>query len=158
MLATEFYRHVDTSRAIPFNSPRRADSNETLPDSGTYLPAEISAFSFLLTSIAMRTLRDLLLSIPLDRRIPRDTVPTLSDHWSQGSPFFCLCVPRVSIFKLLATGCYRHAEASRPIPFDSPWRADSKETLPDSAGDLPPEISAFFIQLTAIAMQTLRSL
>jgi len=149
---------MDTSRPIPFNSPRRADSNEALPDSARHLRTEISAFSLLLTSMAMSTLRELYLSIPLDRRIPTHPVSTLSDHWLQGYPFFCTCVPRVSIFKLLATECYRHADASGPIPLNSPRRADSNETLPDSAAHVPAEISAFFIQLTAIARRTLRNL
>jgi len=136
----------------------RADSNEILPDSGGHLPPEISAFSILLTAIAMRTLRNLHHSIPLDRRIPTDPVPILSDRWLKSYPPICTSVPHVSIFKLFATECYRHADASRPIPFDSPRRADSNQTLPDSGGHLPSEISAFFILLTAIAMWTLRNL
>jgi len=149
---------VDTSRPIPFNSPQRVDSNGTLPDSAEHLPAEISAFSLLLTSMAMRTLRDLCLSIPLDRRIPTHPVPILSDHWLNRYPYFCSLVLSVSTFKLLATECYRHADASRPIPFNSPRRADSNETLPDSAGHLPAQVFAFFTLLTSIAMWTLREL
>ena len=106
----------------------------------------------------MRTLRNLCHSISLDQRIPTHPVPMLSDHWLNGYTYFCTRVPRASTFKLLATGCYRHADASRPIPFDSPQRAESNETLPDSGGHLPPEISAFFILLTSIAMRTLRDL
>jgi len=154
LLATGCYRHADASGPIPLDSPRRADSNETLPDSGRHLPAEVSPFLSLLTSPAMRTLRNLHHSIPLDRRIPTHPVPTLSDHWLKGYPFFCTCVPQVSIFKLLATECYRHADAARPIPFDSPRRADSNETLPDSAGHLPAEICPFFSLLTSIALCT----
>ena len=58
LLTTECYRHAHTSRPIPFDSARRADSNETIPDSGRHLPAVLSAFFTLLTSIAMQTLRD----------------------------------------------------------------------------------------------------
>jgi len=155
LFATECYRHADASRPIPFNSPRRADSNETLPDSGGHLPSEISAFFILLTATAMPTLRNLHHSIPLGRRIPTNPVPMLSDRWLKSYPPICTSVPRVSTFKLFATECYRHADASRPIPFNSPRRADSNETLPDSGGHLPSEISAFFILLTAIAMRTL---
>jgi len=119
---------------------------------------EVSAFFILLTSIAMRTLRNLYQLIPLDRRIPTHPVPMLSDHWLIGYVYFCTLVLWVSIFKLLATGCYRHADASKTIPFDSPQRVDSNETLSNSGGHLPLEISAFFSQLTSIAMRTLRNL
>ena len=77
------------------------------------MPGEVSAFFFLLTSIAMRTLRDLYQSIPLRERIPI-------------RPFLSL--------------------------------ADYNETLPDSGGLLPPQISAFVILLTSIAMRTLPNL
>jgi len=158
LLATECYRHADASRPIPFDPPRRVDSNETLPDSARHLPPEISAFYIPLTGIAMRTLRNLYHLIPLDFRIPTQAVSMLSDHWLNGYAYICTCVPRVSIFKLLATGCYRHADASRPIPFDSPWRADSNETLPNPCGPLPAEVSPFFSLLTSTAMRTLRNL
>jgi len=106
----------------------------------------------------MWTLRNLYHSIPLDRRIPTHPALMLSDHWLNGYAYLCTWVPRASTFKLLATGCYRHADASRPIPFDSPRRADSNETLPDSGGHPLAEVSAFFILLTSIAMRTLRNL
>jgi len=158
LLATECYRHANTSRPIPFNSPRRADSNETLPDSAGHLPPEISAFNILLTWIAMQTLRNLYHSIPLDRRIPTHTVPMLSDHWLNGYAYLCTWVPRASTFKLLATGCYRHADALGPIPFDSPRLADSNETLPDSGGHLPAEVSPSFSLLTPIALRMPRNI
>ena len=153
-MATECYRHADASRPIRFDSPRRAGSNETLLHCGTHLPAEVPAFSFLVTSITRRTVRDLYLSIPLDRLIPTYPVPTLSDQWFQGYPFFCTSVPGVSIFKLLATEWYRHADALRAIPFDSPLRVDSNEALPDSGGHLPTEVSPFLPLLTSIALRT----
>ena len=106
----------------------------------------------------MRLLRNLYHSIPLDRRIPTDPVPMLSNRWLNGYAYFCTRVPRASPFTLLAAGCYRHADASGPIPFDSPRRADSNETLPDSGGHLPAEVSAISILLTSIAMRTLRNL
>jgi len=58
-----------------------ADSNEALPDfSGHWpLPGEVSAFFSLLTSIAIRTLRDLYQSIPLSKRIPMRPFLTLAD-------------------------------------------------------------------------------
>jgi len=158
LLASGCYRHADASRPIPFDSPRRADSNEALPDSGGHLPAQISAFFILLTSIAMLTLRDLYYSIPLDWRIPTHPVLTLSDRWLTCYPNLCTGVPRATTFKLVATGSYRHADTQISIVFDSPRRADSNETLPDSGRHLPAEISAFFILLTSIAMRTLRTL
>jgi len=106
----------------------------------------------------MQTLRDLYHLIPLAKRNSTHSVPTLSHDWLKGYPFFCTLVFRASTFKLLATGCYRHVDASRPIPFDSPGRADSNETLPDSSGHLPAEVSAFFTLLTSIAMWTLQDL
>ena len=109
-LPAGLYSHVDASRPIPFDSPRRADSNETLPDSGGHLPPEISALFILLTSIAMRTLWNLYHSIPLDQRIPTHPVPRLSDHWLKCYPNLCIWVPQASTFKLPATGCYRHAD------------------------------------------------
>ena len=157
-MATGYYRHADASRPIPVDSPRRADSNETLPHPGGHLPAEVSAISILLTSIAMWTLRDLYHSIPLDRRIPMHPVPRLSDRWLNCYTSFCTCVPQASTYKLLSTGCYSHADASMLIPFDSPRLADSNETLPDPGGHLPAEVSAISILLTSMAMRTLRDL
>jgi len=133
-----------------------ADCNQVLPHSGGHrpVPGEVSAFFFVLTSRAIRTLRALYHSIPLDRRIPTHPVLTMSDRWLKCYPNLCTCVPRTSTFKLLATGCYRHADASRPIPFNSPRRVDSNETPPDSSGHLPAKVSAFFMLLTSIGMQT----
>jgi len=158
MLATECFRHADASRHISFDSPRRADSNETLPDSGGHLPSEVSPFFSLLTSIAMRTARNIHHSIPLDWRTPTHPVQMLPDRWLKGYPNICTWDPRASTFKLWATVCYRHADPSRPIPLDPPRRADSNETLPDSGRHLRAEISAFFILLTSIAMRTPRNL
>jgi len=139
---------------------KRADSNEALPDSSGDLlvPGEVSAFVCLLTTIAIQTLRNLHHSIPLYLRIPTHPVPTLSDHWLQGYPFFCTCVPWASTFKLLATECYRYADTSRPIQFNSPRRADSNETLPDSGTHLPAKISAISFLQTSMAMRTHRDL
>jgi len=137
------------------DSPCRADSNETLPYCDGHLPGEVSAFFILLTSVAMWTLRKLCHSISLDRRIPTHPVPMLSVHWLNGYAYYCTLVHWVSTFKLLATECYRHADTSSPIPFNSPRRADSNETLPNSGGHQHPELSAFFILLTSIAMWTL---
>ena len=106
----------------------------------------------------MRTLRNLHHSIPLDRRIPTNPVPMLSDRWLKSYQPICTSLPWVNTFKLFATECYKHADASRPIPFDSPQRADYNDALPDSGGYLPAEISAFFTLLTSIAMGTLREL
>ena len=122
------------------------------------MPVEISALFILLTSIAMQTLRNLYHSIPLDRQNPTHPVPMLSDHWLNGYAYFCTFILWVSTFKLLTTECYRHADTSRPISFDSPRRADSNDILPNSGRHLPTEVSALFILLTSIAMQTLRNL
>ena len=141
LLATGCYRHVDTSWPIPFNSPQQGDSNETLPDSGTHLPTEISAFSFLLTCIAMRTLQNLHHSIPLNRRVPMHTVPMLSLRWVKGYPYFCTWVPWVCTFKLLATECYRHVDTLRPILFNSPHRAESNALCHDAIWPLVEGLS-----------------
>ena len=119
MLATGCYRHADTSKPIPFDSPRRADSNETLPDSGGHLPAEVSALFTLRTSIAMRTLRNLYHSTPLGERTPMRRFPTLAD--------ICLFHP---------ADPYSHADASKPILFDSPRPADSNAPCPDAVRPL----------------------
>jgi len=149
---------VDASKPIPCDSPRRADYNESFPDSGGHLPSAISAFFFLLTTMARWMLRNLHYSILLDRRIPTYPVPMLSDRWLKGYSYMCTLVLWVSTGKFWATGCYRHADASKPIPFNSPRRADYKETLPDSGGHLPPEVTLFFFLLTSIAIRTLRNL
>jgi len=106
----------------------------------------------------MPMLQDLYFSIPLDRRIPTHPVPILSDHWLNGYPYFWTLVLWGSTFKLLATECYRNGDTSRPIPSDSPPRADSNETLPDSGTNLRAEVSSFFPLLTSIALRMLRSL
>jgi len=152
------YRHADTSRPIPFNSPRRADSNMTLLDSGCHPPGEVCHFFFQLTSIAMRTLPNLHHSIPLNRRIPMHPVQMLSDRWLKDYPYLSTLVSRASTFQLFATECYWHVDTSRPIPFKCTRRVDSIETLSDSDGPLPGDLSPFFFLLTSIAMRTLRNL
>jgi len=139
--ATQCYRHADTSRPIPFDSPGRADSNETLPDSGGHLPAEVSPFFSLLTSIAMGTLQNLYHLIPLNRRIPTHPVPMLSNRWLKGYPYLCTLVLRASTFKLLATECYRNADTSRPIPFNFPRRGESNALCPDAGRRLVAGLS-----------------
>jgi len=79
VLATACYRYEDTQRPIPFDPPRRADSNETLPDSGRHLPSEICTFFILLTAIGILTLRSLYHSIPLGERTPKTPSLTLPD-------------------------------------------------------------------------------
>ena len=79
MLATEFYRYADTLKPILFDSPRRADSHDALRDSGGHLPTKVSPFFSLLSSIAIRTLRDLYHSIPLGGWTPIRPFPTLAD-------------------------------------------------------------------------------
>jgi len=106
LLATGCYRHVDTYIPTPFDSPRRADFNETLPDPGGHLPAEVSAFFTLPTSIAMWTLQELYHSIPLVVSNPMHSVQTLSDRWFKGYPYFCTLVLWACTFNLLATECY----------------------------------------------------
>ena len=139
LLATRCYRHRDASRPIPVNSPRRADSHETLPHTGRHLPTEVSAFFSLLTS--MWTLRDLYHSSPMAERNPTHSVPSLSDHWLKGYPYFCTFVLWASAFKLLATDCYRHADISKPILFNSPRQADSNARRPDAVRPLVEGLS-----------------
>jgi len=107
------------------DSPQQADPNETCPDTCGHLPAEESAFLFPLTSIALWPLRDKHHSIPLDRRIPTHLATMLSDLWLNGYPCICTLVRRASTFKLMATGCYRHADTSIPILFNSDCRVKS---------------------------------
>jgi len=139
---------------------KQAGSNKALPDSSGHLlvPGEVSAFVCLLTTIALRTLGNLHHSIPLYMLIPTHPVPTLSDHWLNGYPYFGTLVLQLCAFKLLATVCYRHADASGSMLFDSPHRADSNETLPDSGGHLPAEVSPFFSLLTSIALRPPRNI
>ena len=58
-----------------------ADCNKALPASSGHrpVPGEVSAFFFLLTSIAMRTLQDLYHLIPLSEWTPMRAFPTLAD-------------------------------------------------------------------------------
>ena len=90
----------DSSQPIPFDSARQADYNETLPAPSGYLPADVSAFFSLLTSIGMWTVRNLHPSISLAKRIPTHPVPMLSDNSLKGYPYLCTLVPRISTFTL----------------------------------------------------------
>jgi len=132
--------------------------NETLPDSGGHLPTEVSPVFSLLMSMALGTLQNLSHSIHLAKRIPTHPVPTLSNHRYMSYPYLCTLGPLAGAFTLLAAQCYRHAEASKPIPLDSSRRADSNHALPDSGGHLPTQVSPSFPPLTSIAMRTLRDL
>ena len=90
------YSYADALKPIPFDSPRRADSNEALPDPGGHLPAEVSTFFTLLPSIAMFTLQELYHSIPLAEGHPMHSVRILSDRWFKGYPHLCTLVLRAS--------------------------------------------------------------
>jgi len=68
---------------------QRADSNETLLNSGGHLPGEVTAACSLMTSIAMRILRDLYYSIPLAELTPVRPFPHLP---TEVSPFFPLLI------------------------------------------------------------------
>jgi len=72
---------------------KRADFKEAPPDSSGHLlvPGELSAFVCLLTTIAMRTLRNLYHSIPLDERTPMRPFPTLADICPVRYPPFSPC-------------------------------------------------------------------
>jgi len=154
LLATERYRHADTSRPIPVSPSCRADSNGTLSNPSGHLPAVVSAFFSLVSSIAMQMLRDLNPSIPLNRRITMHPDPMVPDCWLKCYPFFCTLVPQASTFKLLATECYRHADTSRPIPFNPSRRANSNAILPNPSEHLrlPAEESGLSFLLTSIAI------
>ena len=89
LLASECYRHEDTARPILFDSPRRADSNETHPASGGDLPAEVSPLFSMLTSIAMCTLCNIHYSITLDRWIATHPFPMLFYSWLNCYPTIC---------------------------------------------------------------------
>jgi len=58
-----------------------SDCNVALPDPRRHrrVPGEVSALFFLLTSIVMRTLRDLYHSIPLGEWTPIRPFPTVAD-------------------------------------------------------------------------------
>jgi len=105
LFATECYRYADISRPIQFNSAPQVDYNETLSDTGGYLPAEVSAFLSVLTSTAMQKLQSLHNSIPLDRRILTHPVQMQSDLRLTSYPYLCTLVPPATTFKLLATEC-----------------------------------------------------
>ena len=78
----DLYQSIPFSERIPIRPFLTVgDSNETLLTSSGHqpVPVEVSAFFFLLTSIAMQTLPDLYHSIPLTRRTPMRPYPTLAD-------------------------------------------------------------------------------
>lgn len=79
---------------------------------------------------------DLYHSIHLSKQIPTHCVQTQSDHWLKSYLYFCTFVLQVRTLKLLATQCYKHANALRPILFNSPYHADSNETLPNTGRHL----------------------
>jgi len=108
-----------------------ADCNKALPDSSGYrpVPGEVSALFFLLTSIAMRTLRKLYHSIPLGEQTPMRPFPTLAD----------ICPLRYCLFH--PADLYSHADASKPIPFDSLRPADCDAPCPDAVRPLVEMLS-----------------
>ena len=133
--ATKGYRHATISSLIPFNSPPRADSSGSTPDSIRRLVVELTsiltlairtpltqnyAYRELQRASTMPPLRALYHSIRLSERIPMRPPPTLADSWLEIYPSFS------------SADSYRHATASYPIPFDWPQRADSDKMLPDS--------------------------
>ena len=110
---------------------KQADSKEAPPDSSGHLlvPGELSAFVCLLTTIAMRTLRSLYHSIPLDVRTPMRRFPTLADICPVGIPLY------------LPADLYSHADSSKPTPFDSPLPADSNAPCPKAVRPLVAGLS-----------------
>jgi len=98
--------------------------------SGAYPPNKVSATFSLLTSTAIRTLRNLHNSISLNRQILKHPVITLSNNLVTGYAYFSTFFHRASTFKLLATECYRHWYPSSHIPFNSPYRAHSNPSCP----------------------------
>ena len=88
----ELYQSILLTERIPMRPfLTLADSNEALPDSSRHqpVPGKVSAFFFLLTSIAIRTLQDLYHLIPLNRRIPTHVVPIMSDGWLNRYAYLC---------------------------------------------------------------------
>ena len=141
--SSDSYRHPTASSHIPFDSSRRADSNELPPDSIRLLVLELASFLTLATlgpptqnytyielqsPTVMPPLRAIYHSIRLSERIPMRVSPTLADA--------CL----VSYHSFQSTDSYRHATASSHIPFDSSQRADSNGALPDPMRPLAVEI------------------
>ena len=129
---------------IPFDSPRPADSNETLADSIRLLAVELPYLlvSFpgggnsdfpLLTATDGLQLRAIYHSIRLVRRTLMRPLRTLADAWSVRYPSFS------------CTESYDNATAMSHIPFDSSRPADSNETLEDPSGRLVGPLSFLFL-------------
>ena len=93
--------------------------------------------------------------------IPTHPVQMLSDRWLKGYPNLCTWVPRASTFKLLSTEGYRHADTSRPIPFNSPRRAEFNSLCPDALRPLTEGLSILLyfssITLAGIAYLIIKS-
>ena len=144
--STDSYRHATSSRHIPFDSSRRAGSNELPPDSIRPLVLELVSFLTLATRgpstpnytyielqcpTVMPPLRAIYHSIRLSERIPMRISLTLADA--------CLA----DYHSLQSIDSYRpgHATSLSHIPFDSSQRADSNVALPDSISLLAVEIA-----------------
>ena len=81
LLQPEGHYSLPLSERIPMRPILTlADCNKALPDSSGHrpVPGEVFALFCLLTSIAMRTLRDLYHAIPLTERTPMRPFPTLA--------------------------------------------------------------------------------
>ena len=87
-----------------------------------------------------------------------DSIQALPDsaglQWGPARLWRTSASARCGICAFLPADLYSHADASRPIPFDSPRREDANETTPGSSGYLPARLCAFFMLLTSIAMRT----
>ena len=141
---TESYSHATATSHTPIDSPRPADSNETLADSIRPLVVELHQ---LLVSSLGEVPRDFSLviatggpqpraiyhSIHLVRRILIRPLRTLADARLVRYP------------SISSTRSYSHATATSHTPFDSSSPADSNETLADSIRPLAVELPQLLV-------------
>ena len=143
-LSTGCYSHAPAMSHTAFDSPRPADSNETLADSIRPLAVELTqllvssmggvATDFILvTATGVLQPRAIYHSNRLLHRILMRSVRTLADAWL------------VRYLSFSSTGCYSHAPAMSNIPIESSRPADSNETLADSIRRLAVELPQLLV-------------
>ena len=141
---TESYSLATATSHTPIDSPRLADSNETLTDSIRPLvielpqllvssPGEVHTDFSLVTATGGPQPRALYHSIRLVRRFLMRPWRTLADAWLVRYPSFS------------STESYSYATATGHIPFDSSRPPDSYETFANPSGCLVGPPSFFFL-------------